>query len=109
MAVLPLSRHGRPYVPSVKQIVEDAVFKKFAEKNNLAMAQAKLAAINPEKYGEVVRNEAKMNPRGRRARNRVGSDVLTGWPPADDEMLVLENFYATKIFRRPLFGMAYDM
>ncbi len=111
VAALPLSASGKRHVPSARDIIEAAVFKKFAEKGkkgNIAMAFAKLAAINPEKYGEVVQSEAKTNPRVRRARNRVGSDVLTGWPPAGDEMLVLENFYATKIFRRPLFGMAYD-
>ena len=27
---------------------------------------------------------------------------------ANDELLVLENFYATTLLRRPLYGLAYD-
>lgn len=109
VAALPLNERGERYIPSARDIVEAAVFRKFAEKGSIAMAHAKLAAINSEKYGEFVRDQAKTNSRVRRAMNRVGSDVLTGWPPANDEMVVLENFYATEIFHRPLFGMAYDM
>ena len=106
LAALPFDARGRRYIPSPREIVEDAVFRKYADKGNLPMALAKLAAINPENYVEVVRAEAKIHPRVQRARNRVGSDVETGWPPKNDEMLVLSNFYATKHFRRPLMGMA---
>ena len=109
VSALPLNERRKRHVPSARDIVEEAVFRKFAEKGNIATAYAKLAAINPEKYGEFVRDQAKTNPRVQRARNRVGSDVSTGWPPTPDELLVLENFYATEIFRRPLFGMAYDL
>jgi hypothetical protein len=55
-----------------------------------------------------VREEARTNPKIRRALNRLGSDVKTEWPPKPDELLILENFYATSIFRRPLCGIVYD-
>ena len=106
LAALPFDARGKRYIPSPREIVEDAVFRKYGDKRNLPMALAKLAAINPEKYIEVVRKEAKIHPRVRRARNRVGSDVEIGWPPKNDETLVLSNFYATEHFPRPLMGMA---
>ena len=109
VATLPLNARGKRHLPSAQDIVEEAVFRKFADKGNISIAYAKLAAINPGKYGQFVQDRAKTDPRVRRALNRVGSDVLTGWPPTADELLVLENFYATAIFRRPLFGMAYDL
>ena len=109
LAALPRNARGRPYVPSAQEIVELALFQKFAEKGNSPMALAKLAALNPAKYGKMVREEAARNPRVRRAMNRVGSDVAAPvWPVAADEMLILENFYATTRLLRPLFGMAYD-
>lgn len=108
LPALPLNVRGRRHVPSPREIVEDAIFQKFADKGNLPMALAKLAAINPKKYKEVVLKESKSNPRVRRALNRVGSDVLQEWPPKPDEMLILENFYATTRLPRPLLGMAYD-
>jgi hypothetical protein len=106
LAALPFDALGRRYIPSPREIVEEAVFRKYADKDNQPMALAKLAAINPENYVEVLREEAKIHPRVRRARNRVGSDVEIGWPPKNDEMLVLSNFYATEHFPRPLMGMA---
>ena len=109
VSALPLNERRKRHLPSARDIVEAAVFRKFAVKGNIAMAYAKLAAINPKKYREFAREMAKTDPRVRRAMNRVGSDVLTGWPPTADELLVLENFYATAIFRRPLFGMANDL
>jgi hypothetical protein len=109
VSALPLNERRKRQVPSAREIVEEAVFRNFADKGNIAMAYAKLAAINPEKYGEFAQERAKTDRSVQRALNRVGSDVLTGWPPTADELLVLENFYATAIFRRPLFGMAYDL
>jgi len=108
VAALPFDARGRRYIPSPREIVENAAFRKYADKGNIEMALAKLAAINPRKYGWLVRNEAKIHPRVRRARNRVGSDVEIGWPPKNDEALVLDNFYATKLLERPLMGVAYD-
>jgi len=104
LAALPFDARGRRYIPSPREIVENAAFRKYADKGNIEMALAKLAAINPRKYGWVVRKEAKIHPRVRRARNRVGSDVEIGWPPKNDEALVLDNFYATKLLERTAYG-----
>ena len=108
IAALPLNTRGRRHVPTPRDIVADAVFEKFVNKGNLPMALAKLAAINPNMYRKEVERAAKSNPAIRRAMNRIGSDVSPGWPIAQDELLVLENFYATTVLRRPLLGMAYD-
>jgi hypothetical protein len=106
---LPLNARGKRHIPSALDIVELAVLQKFAlDKDNLPMAKAKLAKMNPKKYGKWVRKEARSNRHLRRALTRVGSDVSRRWSPTNDELLVLDNFYATKLFRRPLFGMAYD-
>ena len=104
IAALPLNTRGRRHVPTPRDIVADAVFEKFVNKGNLPMALAKLAAINPEKYRAEVLELAESNPKLRPALNRVGSDVVIEWPPTKDEMLVLGNFYATRLFRRPLRG-----
>jgi hypothetical protein len=84
------------------------VFEKFVNKGNLPMALAKLAAIYPEKYQTEVGREATRSAELRRALNRVGHDVKIDWPPPQDELFVLENFYATTLFRRPLKGIAPD-
>jgi hypothetical protein len=108
ITALPLDTRGRPHVPSAREIVATAVFQKFVEKGNLPMAMAKLAQIDPM-AARQVQMEAKNNPNVRRALNRLGSDVKAEWPPKPDELLVLENFYATKILPRPLYGLAdYD-
>jgi hypothetical protein len=73
------------------------------------MAFAILAKVNPKKYGKQVRKEARSNPRLRRALTRVSSEGSRRWSPSNDELLVLDNFYATKLCDRPLFGMAYDL
>jgi hypothetical protein len=106
---LPLNARGKRHIPSALDIVERAVLQKFAlDKDNLPMALAILACVNPKKYREQVRKEARSNPRIRRALNRVSSEGSRRWSPTNDELLVLGNFYATKLFPRPLFGMAYD-
>jgi hypothetical protein len=106
---LPIDANDKPYVPSVRDIVELAVFQKFAlDKDNLPMALAKLAAINPEKYRERVWVEARSNPLIRRALTRVWSDASRRWSPTGDELLVLSNFYVATHFPSPLFGMSYE-
>ena len=104
---LPINARGRRYVPSPREMVATAAFQRFIEKDNLPMAVAKLAQIDPV-AGLQVREEAETNPRIRRALNRLGSDVKREWPPKRDELFILQNFYATKILRRPLCGIAYD-
>jgi hypothetical protein len=105
MAALPLNAKGRRYVPSARQIVATAVFQKYVEKDNLPMALAKLSQIDPS-CEKQVRKEAETNPKVRRALNRLGSDVKSEWPPKPDELLVIENFYATTKLDRPLYGVA---
>lgn len=102
VAALPLDAQGRRRIPSPRDIVANAVFEKFLNKGNLPMGLAKLAAIYPEKYRTEALNIAKREPQVRRALNRVGHDVAIGWPAKNDEMIVLENFYATTVFHRPL-------
>ena len=109
VAALPLNARGRRHIPSPRDIVANVVFEKFINKGNLAMALAKLAAICPEKYRAEVLKMAVSNTQVRRALNRVGHDVLLEWPPRKDEMLILENFYATTLFHRPLKGVAPDV
>jgi hypothetical protein len=107
---LPLNARGKRHIPSALDIVERAVLQKFAlDKDNLPMAFAILAKVNPKKYGKQVRKEARSNPRLRRALTRVSSEGSRRWSPSNDELLVLDNFYATKLCDRPLFGMAYDL
>jgi hypothetical protein len=105
LAALPLNRRGRPYVPSVQEIVEHAIFKRFADKESIT-GLARLAVINPEKYGAAVEREAKINPRVRRALNRARSDARPE-PPTPLETLILENFYASTLLKRPLCGLAW--
>jgi hypothetical protein len=109
LSALPLNLRGRKHVPSAKEIVVAAVFEKFLNKGNLPMALAKAAAIYPEKYRAEALEFAKQSRALRRALNRVGHDVSKGWPLKRDELVVLENFYATTMFWRPLKGMAPDL
>ena len=106
LAALPLNRRGKPHVPSVQEIVEHATFKRFADKGNIATALARLAVINPAKYGDIVGEEAQTNPRVRRALNRARSDARPK-PLTWAERLVLENFYASTILKRPLCGLSW--
>lgn len=106
ITALPLNARGRRHVPSARQIVGEAAFARFMEKGNDAMAVAKLAqTFGVEK--EVLK-ETGIDPKIRRALSRVGSDVKAEWPPKADELLVLENFYATELLQRPLCGIAHD-
>jgi hypothetical protein len=105
---LPLNHEGQQHVPAVSEIVEGSILRRFAiEKNNVPVALAKLAAINPEKYQALVREEARRNPAVRRAVNRVGSDISASRPTAV-ELLVLENYYVSFLLPRPLRGIAWD-
>jgi len=108
LAALPPDACGRPHVPSAQEIVEHATFKRFADKGNIPTALARLAVINPERYGAVVWREAKTNPRMRRALNRARSDARPK-PLTRAETLILENFYASTVLERPLCGIASDL
>jgi hypothetical protein len=91
--------------PSVGEIVEQATFRRFADRGRIATAWARLAVINPVNYGDFVSREAQKNPRIRRALNRARSDARPK-PLNQAERLVLENFYASAILQRPLRGLA---
>jgi len=106
LAALPLNRRGRPHVPSVQEIVEHATFKRFADKGNIATAPARLAVTRPERYAAAVEREAKINPRVRRALNRARSDARPNYLTRA-ETLILENFYASTLLKRPLCGLAW--
>ena len=106
LAALPLNRRGRPHVPSVQEIVDDATFKRFAAKGNIGTALARLAVINPERYGGAIEREAKINSRMRRALNRARSDARPK-SLTRAETLILENFYASTVLKRPLCGLTW--
>jgi hypothetical protein len=91
--------------PSVGEIVEQATFRRFADRGRIATAWARLAVINPAKYGDFVSREAQKNPRIRRSLNRARSDAHQK-PLKQAERLVLENFYHSAILQRPLRGLA---
>jgi hypothetical protein len=59
---LPLDDDGPPYVPTADELFERAIFLKFVEKDNFAMALARLEKINPKK--EAQRNRL-IQKRGR--------------------------------------------
>jgi hypothetical protein len=91
--------------PSVEDIVEEATFRRFADRGRIVTALARLAVTNPAKYGDVVHEEAQKDPRIRRALNRARSDARPK-QLKQAERLVLENFYASAILKRPLRGLA---
>jgi hypothetical protein len=91
--------------PSVEDIVEEATFRRFADRGRIGTAWARLAVINPAKYGEFVSREAQKDPRIRRALNRARSDARPK-QLKHVERLVLGNFYASTILKQPLRGLA---
>jgi hypothetical protein len=91
--------------PSVEDIVEEATFRRFADRGRIATAWARLAVINSAKYGPFVSGQAQTNPVIRRALNRARSDARPK-PLKLAERLVLENFYSSTILKRPLRGLA---
>jgi hypothetical protein len=82
--------------PSVEEIVEQATFRRFADRGRIATAWARLAVINPGKYGPFASEQAQTNPVIRRALNRARSDTRPK-PLKLVERLVLQNFYCSTI------------
>lgn len=74
--LLPLDDNGTPYVPTPDELFERAIFLKFVEKDNFAMALARLEKINPKKYGMKVKAAAELDAKVKRARTRVHSPMF---------------------------------
>jgi hypothetical protein len=94
--------------PMADDIIHNAVIRRCLETGKPHLIVPKLAAMFPENYGEALAREMNVDSRAKLVTRRIRAKQIVGSYDDPIERLIAENYFESKLLRKPLCRLSRD-
>ena len=94
--------------PSVDEILEAATIQRGLRSKKPHLIFAKLAKLDPARWGEAAKREAQYNPKIERTRKRIGYRDIKEIKWTDADRTIAGHYFKSQIFGKPLRELSVD-